>query len=233
MKSVQIGGLTPFTTIDYPGKLAAVFFLVGCPIRCAYCSNPHLLELGVGDYDPDKLIEWLKSRVGKLEAVVFSGGEALIQGDVAINYIKQVKDLGFAIGLHTNGFYPSVFERVLPLIDWVGLDFKATGANYSKLVGNNVAYELMLKSLDIWIASGKPGEVRITCDPRFIDKKDLLEIVKILSDRKVKNIAIQKYIPHFEDEANKTTALLREQFFNDTDFKTKINILIDNVVWRE
>ena len=65
MHDIQIGGLVSFTTIDYPGKLAAVLFLVGCPLRCAYCSNPHLLELGPGEFDPEKVYGWLESRVGK------------------------------------------------------------------------------------------------------------------------------------------------------------------------
>ena len=59
MREIQIGGLVPFTTIDYPGKLACVLFLVGCPIRCAYCSNPHLIPMGAGEYDPEKVFDWL------------------------------------------------------------------------------------------------------------------------------------------------------------------------------
>ena len=97
MREVQIGGLVPFTTIDYPGKLSAVLFLVGCPLRCAYCSNPHLLSVGDGEYDPERMFEWLQNRVGKLEAVVFSGGEALMQGDIAIEYMRRVRELGFKI----------------------------------------------------------------------------------------------------------------------------------------
>ncbi|HBP26380.1 MAG TPA: anaerobic ribonucleoside-triphosphate reductase activating protein, partial [Alphaproteobacteria bacterium] len=111
MSDIQIGGLVSFTTIDYPGKLAAVLFLRGCPLRCVYCSNPHLLNVGDGEYDPDKVFDWLRNRVGKLEAVVFSGGEALMQGDAAIDYMRRVRDLGFKIGLHTNGFYPENLAR--------------------------------------------------------------------------------------------------------------------------
>ena len=140
MREIQIGGLVSFTTIDYPGKLAAVLFLVGCPLRCVYCSNPHLLNVGDGQYDQDKVFDWLQSRVGKLEAVVFSGGEALMQGPALIEYMRRVRELGFAIGLHTNGFYPDTLARAADVVDWIGLDYKAARTQYPRLVGQNVAH---------------------------------------------------------------------------------------------
>ena len=233
MNQIQIGGLTSFTTIDYPGKLAAVLFLRGCPIRCKYCSNPHLLDIGDGEYDPNKIIEWLQSRIGKLEAVVFSGGEALMQGDAAIDFMRRVRDMGFVIGLHTNGFYPSVLIRALDVADWIGLDFKTTKRNYEKLCGADIAYGLMLESLDILSGSEKNFEVRITCHPHLLSKADLLGIANLLNERGIKNIAIQKYIPYSESDDNKTTEEQRGQFFNDLILKEKINSMFFNVSWRE
>ncbi len=233
MRAIQIGGLVSFTTIDYPGKLAAVLFLVGCPIRCAYCSNPHLIGVGDGEYDPEKVFEWLQTRVGKLEAVVFSGGEALMQGDATIDYMRRVRDLGFAIGLHTNGFYPENLAKASDVIDWAGIDYKATKTNYEKLTGVNIAYERLLKSLDVWAKTGKPAEVRVTCDPRYVSPDDLLEIARDVANRGYKNFAVQKYIPHFEDEEHKTTSAMREAFFNNVELRDKINALFDTVIWRE
>ncbi len=233
MRDVQIGGVVPFTTIDYPGKLACVLFLVGCPLRCAYCSNPHLLCVGDGEYDPELILGWLEKRVGKLEAVVFSGGEALMQGDATIEYIKRVRNMGFKVGLHTNGFYPDVLQKVAEFIDWIGLDFKATHEKYHDLTGQEIAFDNMIRSLDVWQATGKDFEVRITCDPRFIDKCDLVTIVNYLAARGVKNIAIQKYIPHHEAEPHKTNATERNQFFDDMDLRQKINAMAESVVWRE
>lgn len=233
MREVQIGGLVSFTTIDYPGKLSAVLFLVGCPLRCMYCSNPHLLLPHDGEYDPAKILDWLRNRVGKLEAVVFSGGEALMQGDATIEYIKQVRALGFQIGLHTNGFYPETLKRASEYVDWIGLDFKAIREKYPDLTGQNIAYENMMRSLDVWLSTGKEFEVRITCDPRYVDKNDLVQIANILSDKHVKNIAIQKYIPHFEDENNKTTDVMRNAIFVDYTLREKIDSMFENVTWRE
>ncbi len=233
MPDIQIGGLVSFTTIDYPGKLAAVLFLRGCPLRCAYCSNRHLLDVGDGEYDPEKVFAWLTGRVGKLEAVVFSGGEALMQGDALIEYMRRVKSLGFAIGLHTNGFYPEMLQHAADTVDWIGLDFKTTRDKYPALVGKGIAYDRMIQSLDVWRATGKDMEVRITCDPRFVSKDALRQIADFLAARDVKKIAVQKYIPHFDDEADKTTADQREQFFNDSALRDKINAMFESVIWRE
>ena len=232
MKELQIGGLVSFTTIDFPGKLAAVLFLKGCPLNCAYCSNSHLIAVEEGEYDPNKVFDWLKSRIGKLEGVVFSGGEALMQADTTIEYMKRVKDLGFAIGLHTNGFYPDLLKKVCDIVDWVGLDFKATKEHYKDLTGLDVAYNRMMESLKYWITTGHGLEVRTTCDPRFISKQDLLEIAKISSDLGVKNFAVQKYTPYHEDKGFETNVAEREQFFNDDELKKKIESLFESVIWR-
>ena len=232
MKQIQIGGLVSFTTIDYPGKLAAVLFLRGCPLNCVYCSNPHLIAVGDGEYDPDKVFDWLKARIGKLEAIVFSGGEALMQADATIEYMKRVRDLGFTIGLHTNGFYPELLKKVSDVVDWIGLDFKATKQQYRALTGIDVAYDRMIDSLKYWVSTGRGLEVRTTCDPRFVSKADLLEIAKIASDMGVKNFAVQKYTPYHEDDDKRTTPVMREQFFNDDELKQKIESLFETVVWR-
>lgn len=233
MKDIQIGGLVPFTTIDYPGKLAAVLFLMGCPLRCAYCSNPQFFNIGDGPYDPDKVFDWIKSRAGRLEAIVFSGGEALMQGDATIEYMKRVRKLGFSIGLHTNGFYPDLLKRAAETVDWIGLDYKATRSKYESLVGNPIAFDQMSKSLDFWISTGKDFEVRITCDPRFISKNDLMEIIDDCAARGVRKIAIQKYTPYFDEGENKTTPEAREQFFTDDKMRANINSKFESVTWRE
>jgi len=59
----RIGGIVPFTTNDFPGRLAAVLFLQGCPLRCAYCHNPHLIpawsDTGAREHDWRGVLRWL------------------------------------------------------------------------------------------------------------------------------------------------------------------------------
>ena len=79
--ALRVGGFVPFTSADYPGALAAVVFCQGCPWRCGYCHNPHLMPArGDAGRDFDGILDWLESRRGLLDAVVFSGGEPTAQG---------------------------------------------------------------------------------------------------------------------------------------------------------
>ena len=77
---LRVGGLVPLSTTDYPDHLSAVVFCQGCPWRCAYCHNPHLLPRR-SDSEiawPD-VLAFLDRRRGLLDAVVFSGGEPTLQ----------------------------------------------------------------------------------------------------------------------------------------------------------
>ena len=47
--------------------------------------------------------------------------------------MREVKTLGYLIGLHTAGIVPRVLERVLPLVDWVGMDLKADLARHESV----------------------------------------------------------------------------------------------------
>ena len=77
---LRIGGITPLTTIDFPGRLAAVLYGQGCPWRCGYCHNPELLDATTPAAVPwPEVLAFLKSRQGLLDGVVFSGGEPTLQ----------------------------------------------------------------------------------------------------------------------------------------------------------
>lgn len=123
--NIRIGGVETFSTVDFPNRMAAVVFMQGCPWRCPFCHNKDLQKIGAETtFIWDKFFEFLVSRKGILDAVVFSGGEPLVQ-DCLSDYIEQVKNLGYQIGLHTGGYRPEAFAKVLPLVDWVGFDIKA------------------------------------------------------------------------------------------------------------
>lgn len=128
-----IGGLTPFSSVDWPGQLAAVVFIAGCPWRCHYCHNPHL-QARERHLHWTQVMAFLQSRRALLDAVVFSGGEPLSEPRLP-QLIAAVRALGFKTGLHTAGIYPARLAAVLPMLDWVGLDIKTTTSRYDTLTG--------------------------------------------------------------------------------------------------
>lgn len=166
---LRVGGLEPYSTCDFPGNLASVVFLQGCSWRCRYCHNPELRSVANGNTSPwESVVGFLKTRVGLLDAVVFSGGEPLMQSALP-DAIEEVRALGFRIGLHTSGAAPERFEVVLPLVDWVGFDVKAPFEEYERITGTPDSGRKARESLTMLIASAVPYQVRTTVHPKLLD----------------------------------------------------------------
>lgn len=165
MGQLRVGGLTPLTTIDYPGELAAVVYCQGCPWRCPYCHNGDLVAARGADLIPwGQVLGFLEARRGLLDAVVFSGGEPTLQSGLGVA-MEAVRGLGFKVGLHTAGPYPERLERILPLVDWVGLDIKALPGDYPEVTGVPRSGERAWASLRLVLGSGVAHEVRTTPMP--------------------------------------------------------------------
>lgn len=194
---LRVAGITPFTTIDFPGKLSAVAFLQGCPWRCIYCQNPWMQP---ADFDPayehdswEKLEGLLKRRRGLLDAVVFSGGEPT--ADPALpSAMRAVREMGFAVGLHTAGILPQRLAAVLPLTDWVGLDVKAPpedAALYERVAGRRHAAAHFVESFRLIREAGVALECRTTAHPDWLTDEKLLEVGRWLEREGVETFALQ------------------------------------------
>lgn len=188
---VDVGGLTPFTSIDYPGQLAAVLFLQGCPWRCIYCHNESLLErAGQSSYCWNKVCEFLRRRVGLIDAVVFSGGEPTLQSGLG-EAIRQVKKLGFKIGLHSAGIYPNRLKKLLPLVDWIGLDIKSSVEQYEEITGVPGSGERAWSSAQLVVESGVNYEIRTTLHPLLTESDYFRRLVTDLKQLGVSNYSMQ------------------------------------------
>ncbi|MBQ7304094.1 MAG: anaerobic ribonucleoside-triphosphate reductase activating protein [Alphaproteobacteria bacterium] len=204
---IIIGDVEPFSIVDFPNKIAAVVFMQGCPWRCPFCYNISLQDIGANpesDWTFETLKIFLQKRKKVLDAVVFSGGEPLVQDGVE-QAIDEVKSLGYQIGLHTGGFRPQMLERIVEKTDWVGLDIKAPlqPDKYKAATGCFSKVENVIESLNILISSGKKFECRTTCVPRILNVDDIYEIGKYLKNAGVKEYYLQKYRP-VESDINTT-----------------------------
>lgn len=196
MSIVNVGGLVKWTTIDYPGKLAAVVFLQGCGWRCHYCHNKHLFgqKRLPGTPDWKHVVDFLERRAGLLDGVVFSGGEATLHGGL-YDAMCVVSSMGYAVGLHTNGAYPARIERLLGLVDWFGLDIKAKVDDYPTITGVKNSGMAPRESLKLIADSGTACQVRITQLPGWERSyvEDLVGEIKMIAP--MVDIKLQTYRP--------------------------------------
>jgi len=190
---LRIGGFARWSSCDWPGKLAATVFLQGCPWRCPYCHNPHLLEAVTPTVLSWPEIEvFLKRRRGLLDAVVFSGGEPTLQRDLPAA-MKVVRDLGFSVGLHTAGPYPDTLKRVLPLVDWVGFDVKAPFGGYDELTKTPGSERKARKSLLMLLEAGVSYEIRTTVHPALLTEAALQTLKEEMAALGVQRHKIQNF----------------------------------------
>lgn len=193
--ALRIAALTPFTSIDFPGKLSAVVFLRGCPWRCSYCHNQWMRSRRPQEGDPQwgDVEKLLQKRKGLLDGVVFSGGEPCMDAALPAA-VRIVKDEGYAVGLHTSGAYPRRLQECVGRIDWVGLDVKGNPEDpeaYDAIAGLKGAHQAFLESFEILRQVGVDMEARTTVHPDFLSEDDLLAIGRWLASRGVARYAVQ------------------------------------------
>ena len=108
------GGFQQLSLIDYPGKICAIAFTTGCNFRCAFCHNKELVLPELIAKQPiiteDDILTFLKTRIGKLEALCITGGEPSLYDDLD-KFLQKIKQLGFLIKLDTNGTNPTISSK--------------------------------------------------------------------------------------------------------------------------
>lgn len=177
----------------------------------------------------DKIVEFLESRKKLLDGIVFSGGEPLWQDGLA-DAMKQVKAMGFDVGLHTAGADAARLEKVLPLVDWIGFDIKVPFELYDRRIPNAKGEEA-LKSLRAILKSGVEFEARTTLDPRLISVSELRELAHMIAEAGVKTYALQEYRPHPTHETPPPAEDI-SAFFRDKALLSELNDLFSNFIVR-
>lgn len=191
---LRLGGLVPWSSIDYPGQQAAVLFCSGCSWRCRYCHNSHLWESRSRISWPE-VSEFLAKRHGLLDAVVFSGGEPLAQSAAVRSALIEVRRSGFGTAIHTAGVSPRRFAQVLPLVDWVGLDVKGPFSRYAAITQDHRSQHAARESLKMLLASGKPYELRTTVHPALLSHRDLMTLVAELRELGADHLTLKDFRP--------------------------------------
>lgn len=128
MTAGRIHSIETMGLVDGPG-VRTVFFLQGCPLRCAYCHNPDSQAIGGGvEMSPAEIVEIAKRYRpyhGATGGVTFSGGEPTLQGAFLVEALKLLKAEGIHTAIDTSGAGdPQNYAELLSLVDLVILDVK-------------------------------------------------------------------------------------------------------------
>ena len=184
---MEICGLQKLSMVDYPGKIAATVFTGGCNLRCPFCHNgPLVLDNPAPEVTEEEFFAFLNKRSGILDGVCISGGEPLLQPDIE-DFIRKIKDLGYAVKLDTNGTLPDKLIALCEkgLIDYVAMDVKNSKEKYGITVGIEKFNTANIEKSIAYLLSGKVDyEFRTTVVAEFHTPQDIVDIGKWISGAK-------------------------------------------------
>jgi len=189
-----------FTSIEGEGILfgtKTLFVrLAGCPYSCFYCDTLDALPLDSGkEYSITEACNLIDSNLqDNTFKVNFTGGEPLIQHEAVSELAKHVKARGIPTYLESACFDSKRFLHVLPLIDFVKIEFKTIDSefidekHYPNLIKNT------LECLQAAVEAKKTTYIKIVVSSKteLESFKDILEqIFKTISKENISGFIIQ------------------------------------------
>ena len=215
--NIKLGGLQETSLLDYPGKICAIVWTVGCNFRCPFCYN---LNMVYGDTDTvpvDHVLSFLDDRVGKLDALSITGGEPLLHEDIG-DFMKEVKDRGFLVKVDTNGTFPDRLEQLLNagLVDYVSMDVKAPIDKYDQLAGVHVDVEKIKRSIELIMEKASDYEFKTTMIPGLLEKEDVKQVTSFIKG--AKRYYLQQFktdVPVINQELLSATTPFTAEEFNE------------------
>jgi len=192
-----ISGFQKLTLVDYPEHIACLIFTQGCNFRCPFCHNRDLVNSmdSKNQISEKEILDYLEKRRGLIDGVCISGGEPLLQKDIAI-FMKLVKEKGYKIKLDTNGSKPQILKKLIEdkLIDYVAMDIKNSFSNYGQTSGViNIDLEKVKESIAILKNSNIDYEFRTTVVKELHSFEDLKFICEYLGNN------VKYYLQNYRD----------------------------------
>ena len=147
----------------------------------------------------EEFLTYLKKRQGLLEGICVSGGEPT--GDPGLEqFLTQIKALGYAVKLDTNGSRPAVLKRLLDkgLVDYVAVDAKNSPEKYAQTVGCPVDLAAVEESLRLLIGGNVPYELRTTLVAQLHDKASIKAmgqwLAALVPGKKPETLFLQSFV---------------------------------------
>lgn len=177
MNKGRLHSIETFGAVDGPG-IRTVFFLQGCPARCAYCHNPDTWDpCGGREVDLDEIVSRAKRGkpyYGEDGGVTFSGGEPLLQGKFLFEAIKSLHAEGIGSAIDTSGtYFDEDSESAIAEADLVLLDIKHTdGTVFKELTGRG--QESLFRLIEVVNRLEKPIWIRQVIVPGLNDTQEYI-----------------------------------------------------------
>ena len=181
---MRIHGLQKLTLLDFPGHTACTVFTGACNFRCPFCHNASLVlhPDALPSMPENELFTFLEKRKKLLDGVAVTGGEPTLQPDLP-EFLRKVRELGYAVKLDTNGGKPEVLKHILEegLADYVAMDIKSSPEHYEAAAGVAGILDAVQESAELLRQSGIPHEFRTTAVKNLHSAEDFRSIGKWLS----------------------------------------------------
>lgn len=193
-----INGLMKLTALDFPGRVACTVFSGGCNMRCPFCHNATLVQKPEDIIPNDQVLDFLKKRKGLLDGVCFTGGEPLLQPDIA-DFMEKVKELGYLIKLDTNGTFPEKLMALAEkgLLDYVAMDIKNSPEKYKETAGMpGLNLDNIKKSKDFLLSGTVDYEFRTTVVKEYHTVESITEAAEFIKGAK------RYYLQCFKDSGD-------------------------------
>ena len=187
-------GIDKFSLLDYDERVSVVLFAPTCNYRCPFCHNGQSV---LGNNHPipfDEILDFLKTRVGLIDAVVVSGGEPTLMPDLS-EKIEKIKELGFEIKLDSNGTNPAVIRELLRknLINYIAMDIKNSEEKYAETVGvTNPLMDKIKESISLIMNCGIDYEFRTTLVSEYHTKESIEKMGELIKG--AKKLFLQKFV---------------------------------------
>ena len=219
---MKFAALQPTSTLDFPGKLSAILFVGGCVFRCPYCHNPDLIDPKKNVLSEEEVLTRLESRKKFVDAVSLTGGEITLHKDLP-DFIRKLKDKGFSVKIDTNGTNPEMIEKILPMLDFIAMDVKATltQEHYDRTTKVKTDIDSIDQSIHLIKNSGTDYEFRTTVVEKLFSVEKFKELGKVLKgskkhviqqfvNRRTLDPDYQNEIPYLKDQLFKIRSIMKE-----------------------
>ncbi|AMM41150.1 anaerobic ribonucleoside-triphosphate reductase activating protein [Candidatus Desulfofervidus auxilii] len=199
--NLNIGGLTPFSTIDFPNHLATIVYTQGCNFRCPYCHNLPLVDCLEIPISYEKIYEFLQARKRIIDGVVITGGEPTLQKELPA-FCAWLRNMGFAVKLDTNGTKPLMLKLLIEkhLVDYIAMDIKAPWDKYQIVTHTSFPIELIQQSVSLLKETGFPCEFRTTVHSGLLTFRDLEKIVHIVGQNHLLCLQVARPTPFYKEK---------------------------------